>query len=929
MERIAALSDAPPAAHVQQILDNAEAAIFVKDLDGRYLFVNREFERIKGLPGTAIIGRSDVELFPDEAPRFRGNDAAVLKARRAVDFEDAVQTERGVRTYLSHRFPLLDARGAPYALGGIATDITERRRSEEALRAAALAISSTEGDAVFIELCRYLTELLGTDVAMIAVPTDDDPAIMRTLAVWLDGRALRNFDFPLEASPCRHVVGRAFRFVGTGINPEFPPGTLFAASGMDSYAAFPLVDAGGRALGIVAAMARTAMHDAARAEAMLKIFAVRAVAEIAHMRSAAALRTCEASYRAIFEASEDAIFVHDFDTGAFVDANPRACLTYGYTVDEFRAMAPGEIGSGVEPYTTQGASRFLELARRGAPVSFEWHRRNRDGTLHWDEVRLKAATIAGTRRILAFTREITARKEAEDALRASAEQYRAIFNASADALVLWSSQFQRVDVNPAYERMYGYTRDEAIGGLRARELTDGHRQRQQTMIARTLAGEHCHEEIETVRRNGERFPIEVRTIPFRHRGEPHVLAMIRDLTERRHTEHEHARLEAQLRQAQKMEAIGHLTGGIAHDFNNLLTSIVGYIALASERCRGSDAKLDSYLERAALSCGRARDLIQQMLTFSRGGRGEPRLLALAPLLRDSMKLLRSSLPSTVELHAELDEDAPPVLLDPVQLEQVLMNLAINARDAMRATGRIVVALRRVEAACVCASCRANVEGDYVELAVADAGPGIGADVQERMFEPFFSTKPVGQGSGMGLATVHGIVHEHGGHIAVESVLGAGTTFRILLPALATQDARSPWRREEPGPGGGSRRLAGRVAVVDDEIAVVRFMEDWLAHWGLAVATFASAHEALDALVASDDFDLVITDQTMPAMTGLEFARAARAIRPELPIVMYTGFADCMRDADIARAGISALVRKPIDASELYAVLSAHLHRVAA
>jgi CheY-like chemotaxis protein len=290
-----------------------------------------------------------------------------------------------------------------------------------------------------------------------------------------------------------------------------------------------------------------------------------------------------------------------------------------------------------------------------------------------------------------------------------------------------------------------------------------------------------------------------------------------------------------------------------------------------------------------------------------------------------VKLLRSSLPSTVELRTELDEETPPVLLDPVQLEQVLMNLAINARDAMQSSGRVLLTARtRVVPRCVCASCRCNVEGERVELSVEDSGPGIPPDVQERMFEPFFTTKPVGQGSGMGLATVHGIVHEHGGHIVVDSAPGVGTTFRVLLPALAAAvDLASPMQATDDG-APATRSLAGRVAVIDDELPVACFMEDRLAHWGLSVATFTTAHEALDALVAGDGFDLVITDQTMPAMTGIEFARAARTLRPDLPIVLYTGYADGISDADVERAGITAILRKPIEAAELFTVLSANL-----
>ncbi|MGE5731812.1 MAG: PAS domain-containing protein, partial [Gemmatimonas sp.] len=289
---------------LQQIVDHTSAAVFVKDLDGRFLFVNREFERMKGVPVEAIVGRRDDEFFPAAATELRRNDGRVIDERRSIDFEETVETAQGRRTYLSHKFPLVDAAGRAYAVCGIATDITDRKRSEDALRAAALAVSSAEGEGVFGELVRYLAEILDVDVAMIAVHTDRDRGRMRTLAACLDGKALANFEYALAGSPCRHVVGRAFRFCGDGVNPEFPRGTLFAEKGMNSYAALPLNDSSGQPLGLIATMDRDPMRDAALAEAMLKIFAMRAVAEIERTRAEAALRTSEANYRAIFEASE-------------------------------------------------------------------------------------------------------------------------------------------------------------------------------------------------------------------------------------------------------------------------------------------------------------------------------------------------------------------------------------------------------------------------------------------------------------------------------------------------------------------------------------------------------------------------------------------------------------------------------------------------
>src|SRR6185295_18014697 len=267
--------------------------------------------------------------------------------------------------------------------------------------------------------------------------------------------------------------------------------------------------------------------------------------------------------------------------------------------------------------------------------------------------------------------------------------------------------------------------------------------------ARALAGEKVQFEMRGVGRDGRPYVVDVRLLPMRYRGRPHVLHIGQDVTERITTEAERAQLEAQLRQAQKMEAIGQLTGGIAHDFNNILQGIMGNLTLASERkAELGDALLGKYLERAQHSAQRARELIGQMLTFSRGQPGKRRPVALPELVRDACKLLRSTLPSTIDLRLNLEEAVPQLELDPVQIEQVVLNLCINARDAMGGSGAIRIGLRpvaRIQA--VCASCRQKVDGPFLELSVRDTGPGISPKVMERMFEPFFSTKDVGRGSG--------------------------------------------------------------------------------------------------------------------------------------------------------------------------------------
>jgi signal transduction histidine kinase/ActR/RegA family two-component response regulator len=408
----------------------------------------------------------------------------------------------------------------------------------------------------------------------------------------------------------------------------------------------------------------------------------------------------------------------------------------------------------------------------------------------------------------------------------------------------------------------------------------------------------------------------VRTIPIRHRGEPHVLAVIRDLTEQRRVEQERAELEAQLRQAQKMEAIGQLTGGIAHDFNNLLTSIMGYVVLASERESAlADSRLGGYLVQAQRSCERARDLIQQMLMFSRGRRGSPRATSLAAVVQGVLPTLRAGLPDTLELSIDTDETAPPVLVDPAQVEQVLLNLCINARDATLGAGHVRIGVRAFPADhLTCAGCRQRIDGGFVELVVEDDGHGIDAAVMERIFEPFFSTKETGKGSGMGLAMVHGIVHEHGGHVVVESRPGQGARFRVAWPVVAGASEAMPNETARVVANRPARpALRGSVLLVDDDESVREFMRELLESWGLTTTCTSTAAAALEQVHAAPDrFDVLVTDHSMARMTGLELAQRLRQHHHDLPVILYTGHGEGLAGDEVAAARLTAVIPKPVD-----------------
>jgi nitrogen-specific signal transduction histidine kinase/CheY-like chemotaxis protein len=390
------------------------------------------------------------------------------------------------------------------------------------------------------------------------------------------------------------------------------------------------------------------------------------------------------------------------------------------------------------------------------------------------------------------------------------------------------------------------------------------------------------------------------------------------------------RLEDQLRQAQKMEAIGHLTGGIAHDFNNLLTGIMGYLALAIERGAGiADPVLPGYLQQAHRSCERARDLVRQMLMFSRGQRGSPRRIDLGRLVTEMLETLRHTIPATTEILVDASPDVPPVSVDPLQVEQVLLNLCINASDAVGEAGTVRVVVRATELrGHYCGGCRAGVAGDFVEMCVEDDGPGMTPEVLDRLFEPFFSTKETGKGTGMGLAMVHGIVHEHGGHVLVETAAGRGSRLRVLWPLGTPGEADAAPRAQRHGPGATGRarpRMKGSVLVVDDEATVGEFMRELLVSWGLEATFVRGGQLALDIVAADPQrFQLVISDQTMPRFTGLTLARRLHEIRPGLPVVLYTGYSDELDDAALRAAGVATVLHKPVDLRALETALAATL-----
>ncbi len=476
-------------------------------------------------------------------------------------------------------------------------------------------------------------------------------------------------------------------------------------------------------------------------------------------------------------------------------------------------------------------------------------------------------------------------------------------------------------MSPSVQPFRGYTSEEAVRLSLEETLTPESAKEAKTVIEEELLLEQAGTadpqrsrtlELEHFCKDGSTKWTEVRGSFARdEQGKAiGILGITRDISHRRKIEEEKRHLEAQLLQAKKMEAMGTLAGGIAHDFNNILGAILGYAELGITQI-SPNHKVKSYLEEVLTAGLRAKELVKQILSFSRRSSQERVAVDLKVIVREALNLLRATLPATIEIRSSFEVDEAVVFADATQLHQVVMNLGANAEYAMRNDGGILdVQLTSVELTPISVVEFPSLkEGTYLQLTIRDTGQGIPAQALERIFEPFFTTKGKGEGTGLGLAVVHGVVIGHGGHIAVSSTKGQGTTFTLLLPRL---DVVLPAHSEHPEewPKG-----SGRVLYVDDEEMLARWGEQLLTHLGYAVVATTNPHEALDLFrMQPNQFNLVVTDQTMPAMSGEAFARALLAIREDIPIILCTGFSHNMTAEKAAHLGLSAFLMKPVNAA---------------
>jgi len=617
-----------------------------------------------------------------------------------------------------------------------------------------------------------------------------------------------------------------------------------------------------------------------------------------------ALQLSEERFRTAFENASVGMCLVGLD-GIFLEVNAALASMIGYAPAE---MVGKSVSAFTHPDDLALRLQFVNGLTSGKLANGQQERRflHRNGSVVWTLIwsNLQKDPKDRPLHFISLVQDITERKKAEEELQLA----RFCIDHAAVAIFRVADEGKIMDVNEHACRSLGYRRQELLGMTIfdidpsfSPDIWVEHRRKLAAERVRVIQAQHR-------RKDGTCFPIEITANYFEQDGKGFTFSFATDISSRIDAEQDREKLEAQLRQAQKMEAIGTLAGGIAHDFNNILSVIIGTANLL-EFSDGIAQADRSGLQQILTAAERARQLVKQILTFSRRGEQQRLLLNLKPVVKETFNFLKATLPSSIEVRQSIHADVGAILADPTQMQQVLMNLCTNAAHAMESqeTGVLEIGMEKAWIPPEQARFEPDVEpGEFVKLTVADTGPGIESWVRERMFEPYFTTKETGKGTGLGLSVVHGIVKAHGGFIKVYSEAGKGTHFHVFLP-VAEGDGKTAALKDTRLPRGSET-----ILVVDDEKALTDMAQLLLEHLGYRVETRTSPLEAIEAFRANPGkYHGVITDMTMPQMNGMNLSKKLLEIRADLPILLCTGFSDAANEEKARAVGIREFAFKPL------------------
>jgi len=853
--------------------------IFAKDRQSRHVFANQACAAANGLTPEQMVGRTQLDIMSDpvQAAAFMRDDQEVIASGKPKHIAEETFTNAAGQTRIlqTTKLPFPDTGAAGPALVGVAVDITELKQAEHQLRASE-------------ERYRQLFDLESDAIVLVDCAThrfiDANQSAQRLYGLSRE-EFLQTTAENLSAEPekTRVTVGSGFTRVPLRWHRK-KGGAVFPVEITAN-----IIDHRGRRTEL------TAIRDITERQQALKRF------------QETNAQLLEAQYIARLGS-----YIFDVTTGLWTSSEGLDELL-GIGDPHFVHDQAGWLQI-VHPNDRENMRRYLRDQVLEAKVKFDRAYRIirlSDQKERW--VRGMGRLVLNEQgrvvQMVGVIQDITDQKRAEEQMNLQASA----LTATANAIVICSRDGKIKWVNSAFTTLTGYSAEEAIGSY-PRVLKSGQHPPAfyATLWATVLTGNVWHGELINRRKNQELYTEEMTITPVRDADGQiaHFVAVKQDITERRH-------LESHLQQAQKMEAIGTLAGGIAHDFNNILAAIFGFGYLLTEN-NELDASAQESVAEILGAANRAKDLVQQILTFSRKHEQNRQVIRLNLVIKEALKFLRASLPANIQIERNLADDAPAVLADPTQIYQITINLATNALHAMETRpGQLTVSLDSFVPPEKFLQVHPEFSpGTYARLIVADTGMGMDAKTLARIFEPFFTTKPVGKGTGLGLAVVHGIVQSHEGFIIVESEPGRGTTFSVYFPARMQVMKRTDTDVRQSPRGRGER-----ILLTDDEPPLTKALGHILLRMGYNVTASNEARETLKLFREHpDNYDVIISDLTMPEMNGLELARQLRLIRPEVPVILLSGYNSGITEENLRQAGISELLEKPINVPNLAVAL---------
>jgi PAS domain S-box-containing protein len=863
-------------ARYRTLYENADVLISIYNWDGICLMMNTKVAERSGGEPADFQGKSFFELHPEAGEKYLGRIREVIETGETREYEDMVEFTQGSRWLLSKVQPVRDSTGQIYAAQIVSQDITERKLAELEMQTAADIVRAIPSG-LFIYRYEEPDRL---------ILLDSNPEAERLTGISTSEWQGREFNEIWPEAQARGLTEAFLNVMKTGQMFETED-TYYKDNRIEGAYRIHTFKMSGSRLGV-------AFEDVTMG-----------------YKAEAALRESEARFRELFNNMSNSVAIYEaIDNGRdfiFKDINDIGAKYYPGGKEEMIGRSVLDI--------------FPELEKPGIHDVFRrvWKTGQAEHHPHvlYSDERVSMwlefyVCKLPSGELVAVYNDITEQETAAEALKRSEERYRILFESANDPILVEDPETGvLLDANKAAERLTGYSREEIIGKHRLFLFppTENNELRQ--------APDHDSEqpmdqllELDVVNKAGQLIPVEISSGGLVNIGGEKVhFGIFRDISERKRAEMEKAQLEGQLRQAQKMEAIGTLAGGIAHDFNNILAAILGYAELALYDTK-EGMPIRTNLERIQIAGQRAKDLVNQILAFSRKAESERKVIQLAPIVKESLKMLRATIPSTIEIKQNIQPDAGMTEADPTQVHQLLINLCTNAADALAGqSGTITVSL----ASKTLNKTEVGLHGDippgrYIVLAVEDTGTGIDEQVLDRIFDPFFTTKALGRGTGMGLSVVHGIVTGNGGYIRLESEPGQGAGFHIYLPARDAATQEGP-KAESDAPIQGS----GHILFVDDEDALVDFADQIFPKLGYEVTAINSSTEALDVFRTDPQkFDLIITDMTMPELTGVELAQKVHELNSKIPIILCSGFSDQISVETMKDSGILHLLNKPMD-----------------